>query len=388
MYYRSPSDRRQSDDADPAECASINSLILNARNEADVCRRRLLFLEAIQHARKSRARGLEIEALAQAVLFNIGGGYSKELLCLFWPLFSDLDKATLVFECHIKRHWLLWAAEKILYFAPDYPEVPLLELHRAIAALIAATESAGGYERKACLRLQLHHSLRLGWIEKAHPLMKALEAAEPENTLKPRPELLPQDHKSKRDCMPTDFGCTAYANQIRVIYYCANNDARSAWRCARYLVDGRSACELALCGLAPREALASLLEPLVEAGMPEEAAAAHMRGLSMVINKPEAVGWFGHHLRYMVRTGATSQAYALLKPLLVSRGDSGTAPSATPFHRFHFLRGALAVLNAKKEQTIESELLRKEAVELARKFDGRGGSDFFIRQLKRDSMKS
>lgn len=387
MSYRSPSDRRQSGTLDPAECAKIDSLILDARNEADIAKRRLLFLEAIQHARKSRARGLEMEALAQAILFNIGGGYSKELLRLFWPLFADLDKTALLFECHIKRHWFLWAAEKILYFAVDYPEVPLLELHRAIASLIASTEAAGGYERRASLRLQLHHSLRLGWIEKAHPLMKALEAAEPEKTLKPHPELLPKEDDSKGGGMPTDFGCNAYANQIRVIYHCANNDARSAWRCARYLVEGRSACELALCGLAPREALAALLEPLVDAGMHQEADAAHKRGLSMVLNTQEAVGWLGHHLRHMVRTGATSQAYSLLEPLLVSGGESGTAQSATPFHRFHFVRGALAVLEARKERSIASEHLRKEAVELAQKFDARSGGDGFMRQLKRNSMK-
>ena len=203
-----------------------------------------------------------------------------------------------------------------MYFAPDYPEVPLPELHAATASLIAATKAAGGYERSASLRLQLHHSLRLGWMEKAHPLMRALETAEPETELRPHPKLLPREHDSSGGGTPTDFGCGAYQNQIRVIFHCANNDARSAWRCARYLVEGRSSCELSLCAVAPREAIAALLDPLVDAGMHQEADAVHKLGLPIVLDKPEAVGWLGHHLRHMVRTGATSQAYALVKPLL------------------------------------------------------------------------
>ena len=385
MSYNAPNQRRRAGRSGPEEFAKIESRILEAKNKADIAKRHVLFMEAIKLARESQARELELEALALAVIFNIGGGYSRKLIRLFWPVFNELEETAGFFDSHVKRHWFLWAAEKILYFAADYPSVPLAALHGAITSLIAATKAAGGYEPKASLRLQLHHSLRLGCIEKAHPLMRALEAAEPESELRPRRGLLPMEYDSGGGGTPRDFGCNAYANQIRVVYHCANGDAHSAWRCARYLVEGRSACALSLCAVAPREALAALLETLADAGMHQKADAAHKRGLPMVLNKPEAVGWLGHHLRHMVRTGAASQAYAILEPLLASMADSRIPQSATPFHRFHFLRGALAVLRVSKGSSVESKPLAGEAVALAQEFDNRGGGDVFAQILEKDS---
>ena len=385
MSHNAPNHRRRPGRSGPGESAKIESLILEAKNEADIAKRHVLFMEAIQLARESQARGLELEALALAVIFNIGGGYSRKLLRLFWPFFGELEGAASVLDGHIKRHWFLWAAEKVLYFAADYPSVPLSELHGATASLIAATKAAGGYEPKASLRLQLHQSLRLGWIEKAHPLMRELEKQEALETLRPHPGLFPKEHDSGGVGTPRDFGCNAYANQVQVTYHCANNDARSAWRCARYLVEGRSSCALSLCALAPREALAALLEPLLDADMRQKADAAHRLGLPMVIDKPEAAGWLGHHLRYMVRTGAESQACAILEPLLAAKADSRITQSATPFHRFHFLRGALAVLRVSNGSSVDSKLLASEAAALAQEFDNRSGGDVFARMLENDS---
>ena len=384
MSYNAPNQRHRAGRAGPGESAKIESRILEAKNEADIAKRHVLFIETIQLARESQSRGLELEAFAGSHLQYRRRIFSK-VDTPFLACFDELEETAGVFDSHVKRHWFLWAADKVLYFAADYPPVPLAALHGAITSLIASTKAAGGYEPKASLRLQLHHSLRLGCIEKAHPLMRALEAAEPESELRPRRGLLPMEYDSGGGGTPRDFGCNAYANQIRVVYHCANGDAHSAWRCARYLVEGRSDCALSLCAVAPREALAALLETLADAGMHQKADAAHKRGLPMVLNKPEAMGWLGHHLRHMVRTGAASQAYAILEPLLASMADSRIPQSATPFHRFHFLRRALAVLRVSKGSSVESKPLAGEAVALAQEFNNRGGGDVFARILEKDS---
>jgi hypothetical protein len=352
---------------------SVERLVEQAREEVDRGRRLDLFLEAMRRAGRCGEVGLERDALSQAVLFSIGTGDPRELVRLFWPEFSGLEEG--VFQAGRQRDRYLWAAERVLYFAPEYPELPLEELERALGIWLEALRRAGGYERKTGLRLQLHHSLRLGRIEKAGALLRALEAVEPESDFVPRAGLLPGEEPGGRDGGLVDFGCQAYANQVRVLYHCARGDAIQAWRCARYLVDGRSACGLSLCAAAPREALAALLEPLDRAGLNSEADVAHRMGLPMVRGVAAVEGLLGHHLRHLVRRGATEQARDLLEPALVS-GPAAT----TPFQRFHLLRGALAVFRAVPATAGRCAALREEAAGLAERFDLRNGGDSF-RQL-------
>ncbi len=108
-------------------------------------------------------------------------------------------------------------------------------------------------------------------------------------------------------------------------------------------MEGRSACGLSLCAVAPREALAALLEPLDGAGLYEEAGVAHRLGLPMVRGVAGVEGWFGHHMRHLVRRGSALEALEFLESVV---GDGHGAPACSPFQRFHFLRGVLSVYRA------------------------------------------
>lgn len=368
------------------EKMQIGLLLREARDEADRGKRHNLFINALSRARKHGAVDLEVEALSLAVLFNIGTGDVRQLVGLFWPYFAELKETVLGLGDQSQKHLHLWAAERILYFAPEFHEIPLHEVEKAMEGWLAAIDARGGYGRQGFLRLRLHHSLRFGLLAKSSSLMRALEAVEPESALSPSPGRLPGE-VSEDDGgggQAVAFGCTAYANQLRVLYHCSAGNAHAAWRCARYLVEGRSACDLALCAVAPREALATLLEPLSRAGMVQEAAGAHARGLSMVLGAPEVSGFFGHHLRYMVRTGAHAQARIHLDTVLAPSGETRSL-KCTPFHRFHFLRGAIAVLRLDEKDAQRVTVLVQEASVLAQKFDERNGGNAFEQMLAGDT---
>jgi hypothetical protein len=371
------------EDSEEVGRKAVERMLAEAREEADRGKRLEIFLEAMQRATVCGAADLERDALSLAVLFSIGGGDPRSLVRMFWGEFKDLEER--VFRCRAgrERDRYLWAGERVLYYAPEFPEVPLPELERALDEWLRAVRAVGGYERKLELRLQLHHSLRLERLDKAESLMRALEAAEPESDFAPRAGLLPGEELESGGGGNgrTDFGCGAYANQVRVLYYCARGEAQRAWRCARHFVEGRSACGLSLCAVAPREALAALLEPLDRAGLHEEARIVHRLGLPMVRGVAGVEGWFGHHLRHLVRRGSALEGLELLESVDLQ----GRSPSAcSPFQRFHFLRGVLAVCRAIPAKAPERVADAEEVAGLARKFDARNGGDAFARMLWRD----
>jgi hypothetical protein len=361
----------------------VDAAVEKARNEVDPGRRAALFFEAIQFARKSHALRSELEALSQGVLFTIGVGYSREWVRLFWPFFEGLKDRLALLTGHVPQHRLLWAAERVLYFAPEYPQVPANELERALDFWLEAVHAAGGYKRAATLRLRLHLCLRMGLHDKALSLMHALAAVEPESDWAPQPD----EGSGSGNVSPdsSDFGCRAYANQIRVLLGCACGDARAAWRSARYLVEGRSACGLSLCAVAPREAFAVLLEPLADAGMWDEAGAAHSMGLPMVARVPEALGWLGLHLRHMARIGRAAEADRLIEHFLDPETGLESVPQrASPFQRFHFLRGVLAVERSVPTEANRRSRLENDLSRLAAGFDARNGNLHFSDLLARD----
>jgi hypothetical protein len=389
------------------ERGEVSGLIADARLEEDSQLRLLCFKHAIDEARKSNFRELELEAVSFGVILSIGSR-TYELVSLFWDYFSRFGVNLEALTSRRSSHLFLWAAERVLYYACEFNSVPQADLDAAMSEWIAGLQLVGGYQSCARLRLNMHQRLRMGHLDRAEHLMSALENDEPESDLVPSPQALPREVEQSSGGAASDFGCNAYANQIRVIYHCSRGDGRSAWRCARYLVEGRSACGVAVCAVAPREALAALLDPLIQAGMFEEAGIAHRMGLPMVTNVPEAVGWLGMHARYLAKVGdldkATSCIQRFLGPNLNVSLDSGLK-SATPFHRFHLYRGVSCVLIALKraplaliklskrgalkvDDRIEQSLqiCRARAVDLAKLFDSRNGNGCFLDMLSVDGL--
>lgn len=348
-----------------------------AREASEPGLRQLLFQKAVGAASRSGDAVLELRILALMIVYQIGSGHAQELIVRFWPLFRGLSSRVAQIPGD-EQHLALWSAERVLYFAVEFPEIPFCALESAMMEWREALCAVGGYSPAAPLRLQLHQALRMGRDDLTATLFSALERSEPESDLRPRAGKLPGEEEDPGYVRATDFGCGAYANQIRVLYHCARDDARAAWRAARYFVDGRSACDLGLCAVAPREAFAAILEPLHGAGMNAEADRCHLLGLPQVCGQATTSGLTGHHLRHLVRRGAVDCARYLLGSTLALPGNRATA-----FQRFHFLRGAVAVL---KKSLLSLDRDRcagflSEATVLAEKFDDRNGNNRFHHEL-------
>ncbi len=376
--------------------ASASSLLARAREERECHRRWLLFLRSLHAAIRDNAPEEREDVLALAVIYNIAGIHSRPLIRLFWPMFhEDFGHKVLQRKDRLQRHYLLWAAEKVLYYAPEFPQIPLQEIEEAREIWRSALTPLGSYKTEATVRMELHHALRLGMIAKATDSMEELQRVEEESDL--RPSLGPApgaDLKVPGEASAQDFGCNSYARQIRTLYFCTVGDAAGGWRSARHDMDGRDACKLAFCSLAPRESTAALLEVLYDSDMRAEAEKAHQLGLAKVIGVPHAIGWLGYHLRYMVRKGAVVEAGKLLDEALL--GLEGVAPHAegtgrvpqfgpTPFHRLHFLRGAIAVMRSRADSIERIAPFENEAKQLAVEFDWRNLDVEFL--LRNSALK-
>jgi len=238
--------------------------------------------------------------------------------------------------------------------------------------------SHGSYNKQAQVRMELHHALRLERTLQARERMHALQELEKEHHLRPRLGPGPGTNLAE----PTqggalDFGCDAYAHQIRILYHCSVGDAAAAWCAARHEMEGRGTCVFAFCSLAPQEAISALLGVLHKAGIHTEAQRAHQLGLAALIVLPQTIVWLVDHLRYMVRTGAVATAGTFLDETLLrlcatrQQAEDGTllrTSAATPFHRLNFLRGAIAMMRARHDPREKIDPFRSEAKELKLKF--------------------
>lgn len=339
-----------------------------AREAPEPAVRQRLFQEAFAAAMRCDDAVLEMRVLSLMIIFQIGSGHARELIQRFWPSFRSLSHIVRQMTNPQEQHLALWSAERVLYYAIDFPQIPATALERAVTQWHDALFIVGGYSAEAILRLQLHHALRLNRMDTAATLFTALEKAEPESNLRPAASKLPGEDDEESGERSHDFGCRAYANQIRVAYHCARADAQAAWRAARHLVEGRSACDLSLCAVAPREAFAVLLEPLDKAGMREEADRCHALGLPLVKGRAVAIGWLGHHLRHLGRRSALRKARALL-------ADARLLPrKATPYQRHLFLEGAVAIMKGSGPAHREEALtFGREADALENDFNLRNG---------------
>ena len=155
------------EDSEEVGRKAVERMLAEAREEADRGKRLEIFLEAMQRATVCGAADLERDALSLAVLFSIGGGDPRSLVRMFWGEFKDLEER--VFRCRAgrERDRYLWAGERVLYYAPEFPEVPLPELERALDEWLRAVRAVGGYDRNLELRFQLNKRLRLERLDKS-----------------------------------------------------------------------------------------------------------------------------------------------------------------------------------------------------------------------------
>jgi hypothetical protein len=358
-----------------------------AREEADREVRHSSFINAMDRAQRAGDMTTYIQSLALAVIMDIGTGNVCQLIGLMSPYFGTSKVLRDAAKRLDSGHFMYWAAERVLYFAPEVSALPKSDLNRMFHVWAESVRETGCYKKRALLRMGLHHSLRLGELTEADSLMRRLKKEEPEDTFVPRGSSVAESEEEKPDA--TEFGCRAYFNQMRVLYYCARGEADSAWRDARFFLEGRSACDLSLCAVAPREAIATLLDTLDEAGMHVQADEAHRVGLPMVKSSVVSLGWLGHHVRYLVRRGRKEEASLLLEgtpevEVAIKR------EKMTPLHHFHFLRGLLSFgrLWGLPERFGTMESVERELACIARDFDNRNGSDSFRRSLEKDRVSA
>jgi len=387
---------------------SAHGWLQEALEERDGRKRWVYFLRAQCAAIGEGSPERRDDILSLAVIYNIAVIQTRALVRLFWPLFADAAGGRLARRASIREdHFLLWGALKVLSSAPAFYEIPPEEIARARQVWGQAVEARRRYQETCVVRLELYHAMCFGQDGDARSLMSRLESLEREGdlipSLGPGPGVDIGDSKANS---PSDFGCKAFARQMRTLFFClVGNDeagsgmsageavrarAAAAWHSARHDIAGRGACKLTFCALAPSDALAALLEPLHNAGMVDEAEQAHQLGFARVVHIPQAMGLTGMHLLYMVKTGAGAAAARLLEEILQrmcqSRPDmyevqALMASGATPLARFHFLRGALAVLRNQGGSSERVERFHAEASDLASKFDKHNNRSRFFSLL-------
>ena len=364
-------------------------LLALARGERDGHRRWLLFLAAQCAAQKEGAPALREEILAHSVIYNFSGAHTARLVRLFWPLFLENRERGIGFRANRRfSNTLLLAAGRAIHFGSEFPQIPREDLERAMALWRRGMADLGVAGWKAIARMEVLQALRLRDLPTARDKMLTLNYLEPDEHLVPAR----CPHPDAASGVPGGgqmqaFGCSALVRQVRILFYCAEGNALAAWRCARHDLEGWERCPLPFCFLAPWEALATLPKVLAGAGMHSEARNAHRRGLAGVIDRTPAVGWLGDHLRYMVQTGALSDAGKLLDQTLHGIGIGREQPSpvrppgVSPLQWFHFLRGASTVVSA-EEPASGGGWLRSEAERWALRFDLRNSGRPFLRSLE------
>lgn len=355
-------------------------VLSQARACDDAYQRQILFAHAVEQADAQDEPEAAVCIVGLAGIFQSGSGYTPELLRIVWPRLPHLNDLLARISDPDQQYFCVWGLERLLYHAVEYPEVPGSALEQAWTTWLTALEQTGGYSPGAHLRLKLHLALRMGRHAVAQAAFASLTEREDADVLKHDRIQLPGDTESfSNGERASDFGCRAYAQQLHVVYHCAMGDGFRAVRAGAHLMEGRSACELKLCAAAPREALAALLEPALREGFEKEAERAHLRGLTLVAKRPNTLGFLGHHLRYLVQTDRLSQARALAC-------EAHQLPQfrASPFQRFHFLRGWHAILRTMDDA--DESGVASEAILLAQRFDQRNGNRHFTEEWNADQQ--
>lgn len=311
------------------------------------------------------ARGIFVRACI------FGGASEKALVAFAWML-AQFDSHPNEFD-----QWaILWKYKWIISVICDFPQVPRTRIYEMIDDLERRALKAG-YGRRATTNARYLTEKFWDNREKVIEYFRELEK-------------LPSDDLS--NCSM----CEADERVSFAIY--SGNDAR-ALEVALPILNGREKC-----GSVPQRTYANVLLPLIRLGRQREALRYHEKGYSMIANNPAFLDRISDHLVFLALTENFDKAIKL-----VEKHYSWTERTKDAYSHFRFFRAAslLFEILAEREGWWSLSLPRsfplysdtgvydwaqlgdwfeQKAEALAKRFDERNETDFFMRTLAEVSL--
>jgi hypothetical protein len=231
---------------------------------------------------------------------NFAGYPEKALTAFTWRL-AQSDRNPERFP----ESSLLWEYKWVLDSLADFPQIGWDAIDGAFADLQRRYERAGA-PAGAVEVLALRLALARGDLAAADRLLPAVE---------------PKPRDGFRDC-PACVQDLRHGAQLRLGRW------EEAVREAEPILAGRMACSCI-----PHETLASVLEPLLRLGRPDEAMRHHRRGYRMVSGNRSFVGAHANHLLFLTLTDNLGKAVTVFEQHFPFTWDQTNLDLVFHFHR-------------------------------------------------------
>lgn len=304
------------------------------------------------------------EVYVRACIF--GGAEEKALVAFAWML-AQFDNNPGRFD-----QWaILWKYKWINGVICDFPQVPKKRICEMIDDLEQRAVRAG-YGLRATTNERYRLEKFCDNKEKAIEYFRQLED-------------LPSDDLSNCPLCETD-------ERVSFAIYCGNDER--ALEVALPIFTGDKKC-----GSVPHRTYANVLLPLIRLGRQKEALRYHAKGYSQIANNKGFLDRISDHLICLTLTENFHRAI-----MLIERHYTWTETTRNAFSRFHFFRAAslLFELLAEREGSLTLSMPRsfplysqtedydcarlaawfkQKAEAIARRFDARNETDFFMRTM-------
>jgi hypothetical protein len=346
----------------------VEELLDEASMLEDGPARLMLLEEAVRLADSAGDAELGFDVRQELIHAATFGGYpEKSLVAFTWCLAQrDRDHGGQL------GHGMLWKYKWIGNALPEFPQIPLGQIHGVLDDMSRRYEQAG-------MSLRAVHKLRCGLAMG----MGDREAAR-------------AHHRAWREAAVDSVSdCPACERNHRVKYLCFLGREAEGMTYAAPILQGRLRC-----AEIPHATFARVLVPLVRLGRVEEAMAYHRQGLRLVTSNRSFVREVALHLTFLALTDNLAHAVRLLeKHLGWALEKEG---HARRFDFFLAVRFLLERLEAAGKAAVRLRLpaalpLRSPGGEyavgelaawfdadlqaLAARFDARNGTDWFARRL-------
>jgi hypothetical protein len=328
----------------------------------------MLLEEAVRLADSSGDADLAFDVRQDLIHAATFGGYPERALVAFTWSLAHCDRA----RGGALDHGTLWKYKWIGNALPEFPQIPLGQIHAVLDDMSRRYERAG-------MSLRAVHKLRCGLAMG----MGDREAA--------------RAHHAAWQQAPVDSvsDCPACERNHRVKYlFFMDREAEGVTHAAPILTGRLRCAEI------PHATLAHVLLPLVRLGRLEEAVAHHRQGLRLVARNRTFVREVAMHMTFLALTDNLAQAVRLLeKHLAWALEKEGHARRFDFFLAARFLlerleAGGKSVMRLRLPANfpLRSESGKYELTELAawfdadlralgERFDARNGTDRFARRL-------
>jgi hypothetical protein len=328
----------------------------------------MLLEEAVRLADSSGDAELGFDVRQDLIHAATFGGYPEKALVAFtWCLaHCDRDQGGQL------GHGMLWKYKWIGNALPEFPQIPLGQIHGVLDDMARRYEKAG-MSLRAVHKLRCGLAMGMGDREAARAHHRAWQQA-------------PVDSVSD---------CAACERNHRVKYLCFMGREAEGVTHAAPILQGRLRC-----AEIPHATFARILLPLVRLGRPEEAMAYHRQGLRLVTRNRSFVREVAMHMTFLALTDNLPQAVRLLEKhlgwALEKEGHS---------RRFDFFLAARFVLerlgaagksavrlrlppafpphteSGKYELAELTAWFDADLQALGERFDARNGTDWFARRI-------